>query len=617
VDRHVSERETHQGKTPRTTSLTYRGLSKDTTEEVQKDDSGTLITTKDYTYDAYGHRLSMTNTPNGQPSQTFTYGYNVHDSVSQLIDSNGNATASYGYRPYGDADTGQTQGDTDTKNPTNAYRYGAKRFDSGSGTLDTGARRFGPDTGHFLQQDVFHGALADLALGTDPISQNRYAMAGGNPLSYIEWDGHMALVDGGGGGISVNPSSRDACADMCDSHVTVGASASTNGGSAHKQADNNPLKQLGDWFGGAKKSVEDKAKQAGQWVYDHSSEISAIAGTAAVVTAFIPGVDAISPALFAVSAVTGVMAAHKDMRQGNYGAAALDMLAVIPGGGALGAGIKDARAAVTVGKDLKVLGGVTEAAAKEGGAGKAAGEVCNLFNSFTPNTPVLLASGKKVRIDQVKVGDKVLAQDPKSGRQAAEPVERIIIGRGLKHLVTIATPGGTIVATDAHPFYVREAHDFVTAGQLQSGEQLELSTGDWATIASVQHQDQVLRVYNLSVGQFHTFFFFAGQSSMLVHNCGITADSRALTHVLDRHFEGGRLADLSRKSIFSSGEDLPSLLREAEGTERVQQEGGNFVRTVFAGRAVGAERKTGQMTMFYSVITDTDNSLVTAFPGFP
>jgi hypothetical protein len=328
-------------------------------------------------------------------------------------------------------------------------------------------------------------------------------------------------------------------------------------------------------------------------------------------------VDAISPALFAVSAVTGVMAAHKDMRQGNYGAAALDMLAVIPGGGALGAGIKDARAAVTVGKDLKVLGGVTEAAAKEGGAGKAAGEVCNLFNSFTPNTPVLLASGKKVRIDQVKVGDKVLAQDPKSGRQAAEPVERIIIGRGLKHLVTIATPGGTIVATDAHPFYVREAHDFVTAGQLQSGEQLELSTGDWATIASVQHQDQVLRVYNLSVGQFHTFFFFAGQSSMLVHNCGITADSRALTHVLDRHFEGGRLADLSRKSIFSSGEDLPSLLREAEGTERVQQEGGNFVRTVFAGRAVGAERKTGQMTMFYSVITDTDNSLVTAFPGFP
>jgi RHS repeat-associated protein len=56
----------------------------------------------------------------------------------------------------------------DTKNPTNAYRYGGKRFDSGSGTMDTGARRFGSDTAHFLQQDVFHGALSELALGTDP-----------------------------------------------------------------------------------------------------------------------------------------------------------------------------------------------------------------------------------------------------------------------------------------------------------------------------------------------------------------------------------------------------------------------------------------------------------------
>jgi hypothetical protein len=211
------------------------------------------------------------------------------------------------------------------------------------------------------------------------------------------------------------------------------------------------------------------------------------------------------------------------MRQGNYGAAALDMLAVIPGGGALGAGLKDARAAVTVGKDLKVLGGVSEAAAKEGGAGKALGEACNLFNSFTPDTPVLLASSKRVRIDQVKVGDKVLAQDPKTGRQATEPVERIIIGQGLKHLVTIGVPGERLVATDAHPFYVRQAHDFVTAGQLQAGEQLELSTGTWVTIASVQHKHEMLRVYNLSVGELHTFF--AGDTSVLVHNCGNAAIS--------------------------------------------------------------------------------------------
>jgi hypothetical protein len=131
---------------------------------------------------------------------------------------------------------------------------------------------------------------------------------------------------------------------------------------------------------------------------------------------------------------------------------------------------------------------------------------------------VLLASGKKVRIDQVRVGDKVVAQDPKTGRQAAEPVERIIIGQGLKHLVTIAVPGERLIATDAHPFYVRQTQGFVTAGQLQPGEDLELSTGAWVTIASVEHQDQTLRVYNLSVGELHTFF--AGDRAVLVHNCG-------------------------------------------------------------------------------------------------
>ena len=87
------------------------------------------------------------------------------------------------------------------------YRYTGKRLDSGSGSLDTGARRFAPDSAHFLTPDLYHGALADLALGTDPLSQNRYSLAGGNPLSFIESDGHMAVADwGGGGSTSATPS---------------------------------------------------------------------------------------------------------------------------------------------------------------------------------------------------------------------------------------------------------------------------------------------------------------------------------------------------------------------------------------------------------------------------
>jgi RHS repeat-associated protein len=58
-----------------------------------------------------------------------------------------------------------------------------------------GARRFGPDTGRFLQQDQLEGALGDLGLAADPLTQNRYALAGGNPVSYVEWDGHIPTPD--------------------------------------------------------------------------------------------------------------------------------------------------------------------------------------------------------------------------------------------------------------------------------------------------------------------------------------------------------------------------------------------------------------------------------------
>jgi RHS repeat-associated protein len=142
----------------------------------------------------------MTNTPNGQAATTYSYGYNVHDSVSLLLDPNGNAKSSYGYSAYGDQDTSLSQGDTDKTNPFNAFRYTGKRYDSGSGSMNMGARSFNPGTDSFLQPDIFHGALDNMGLSSDALSQNRYSLAGGNPLSFVESDGHVVLADGGGGG---------------------------------------------------------------------------------------------------------------------------------------------------------------------------------------------------------------------------------------------------------------------------------------------------------------------------------------------------------------------------------------------------------------------------------
>jgi hypothetical protein len=56
----------------------------------------------------------------------------------------------------------------------------------------------------FLQQDVLFSALGDLSLSVDGLTQNRFALAGGNPVSFVEWDGHMVTDDGRGNG-STNP----------------------------------------------------------------------------------------------------------------------------------------------------------------------------------------------------------------------------------------------------------------------------------------------------------------------------------------------------------------------------------------------------------------------------
>jgi RHS repeat-associated protein len=205
-NRQVQESEQHPSFNGDThvTDFSYLGMSKlDVEEQQSSKSSGNLLSVKDFTYDVNGNRLDMTSTPytNGQPGTptTYTYGYDAHGSVSQLVDPNGNTKASYGYTPYGDSDNQLSQGDTDKTTPLNPFRYSAKRLDTGSGTIDMGARRFGPDTSHFLTPDFFFGSLANLSLSTDPVTGNRYDLAGGNPISFKEWDGHMLVGDGGGG----------------------------------------------------------------------------------------------------------------------------------------------------------------------------------------------------------------------------------------------------------------------------------------------------------------------------------------------------------------------------------------------------------------------------------
>jgi RHS repeat-associated protein len=200
LDRTASE--TTGGKT---TDYAYLGLSDQVLDETV---AGQL--TKSYQYSPWGERLSqITHNTDGTASDAY-YGYDSHTDVETLTDSTGQTKATYGYTAYGADDTSEFSGidkpDTadPTKQPYNAYRFNAKRWDASSGTYDMGFRDYDPGLNTFTTRDMYNGALSDMSLAADPLTGNRYAFGGGNPTTNVELDGHMlAPVDGGGG--TANP----------------------------------------------------------------------------------------------------------------------------------------------------------------------------------------------------------------------------------------------------------------------------------------------------------------------------------------------------------------------------------------------------------------------------
>ena len=179
----------------KTTDYRYLGLSQEVlTEEV----AGKL--TKSYQYSPWGQRLSQVKHNENGTTEDAYYGYNSHTDVETLTDGSGNTKATYGYTAYGNDDSSEFTGidKPDAADPTkeeyNSYRYNAKRWDAGSGTYDMGFRDYDPGLNRFTSRDMYNGALADMGLGSDPFTGNRYAFTGGNPISNVEVDGHWFVL---------------------------------------------------------------------------------------------------------------------------------------------------------------------------------------------------------------------------------------------------------------------------------------------------------------------------------------------------------------------------------------------------------------------------------------
>lgn len=152
-----------------------------------------------------------------------------------------------------------------------------------------------------------------------------------------------------------------------------------------------------------------------------------------------------------------------------------------------------------------------------GVATKTAANVCGL-KSFSSDTLVLMADGSKKPIEDIEVGDKVIATDPETGEQSARRVVHVWVHEDT--LTDLKLDDGTaLTTTEDHPFWSVDDQRFEPTDQLANGERVLGADGILVAVDGLDPDTaRVGFAYNLTVEGLHTYR--VGDDAILVHNAG-------------------------------------------------------------------------------------------------
>ncbi|MFI2763455.1 polymorphic toxin-type HINT domain-containing protein, partial [Streptomyces echinatus] len=162
-------------------------------------------------------------------------------------------------------------------------------------------------------------------------------------------------------------------------------------------------------------------------------------------------------------------------------------------------------------------------------------------NSFPGDTRVLMADGTRKAINEVRVGDLVMSEDPTTGLVQPRPVSDTY-RHTTQHLVDITTSGGGVLtSTTGHRIYVK-GQGWTQVSALRAGDRLGASSGPGSSVTALLDRpgSAPRTVYDLTVGGLHTFFVYpqgARTGDVLVHNCtSLRADEGQFgAHSIEEH----------------------------------------------------------------------------------
>lgn len=387
--------------------------------------------------------------------------------------ASGQAVTRRAYKPYG-----ETRGTKPTAWPNKRSYLGVGIDDAATGLTHLGAREYDQNTGRFLSADP----VIDIA---DPLQMNGYAYSGNSPVSHSDPSGLCRR-------------------DICGDGYPVAGDPERRGYTGQRQGDKPcTICNGGTYYPPIVSATVTTTTQ--KYVYQTLNGVCvyAAAGNCAAPASSPLETTRIPDLPCAPGQPDGLCSARNAIFKSAVGSGML--------GGSLGI--------------FSLLGPIGRMSFRGGVKGETtipAGSRC-----FLAGTGVLLADGTTKNIEDVKLGDKVLSTNPRTGKTVAAKVIRLIRTEGKKHLneLSIATKDGIekLTATREHPFWSPSEHSWVLAGQLKPG--MTLRTGRGATVIVTVNRAYTThaRTYNLTIEDLHTYYVLAGTTPVLVHNaCGPT-----------------------------------------------------------------------------------------------
>ncbi|MGY5102962.1 polymorphic toxin-type HINT domain-containing protein [Streptomyces sp. 900105245] len=385
-------------------------------------------------------------------------------------------------KPYG-----ERRGPKPTTWPNKRGYLGVGIDDTATGLTHIGAREYDQRAGRFLSADP----VVDLA---DPLQMNGYAYSNNSPVTHSDPSG-LCMRDICGDGLPVagDPERRGYTGQRKGEHP-----CSFCNGNLNTKYDPAEI------FPGVKVTTTWKKRQ------DFIRIFNRYVNTVASVNGALPG--------YLTDGTTNPEAAAEQL--GYWGVMTCYEMRSCP------AGVLNYFRSMSIGFGERISG-LAGSPFRPGAEtpptpGKGGRVLSDCANCFLAGTDVLMADRSIKDIEDIRVGDKLLATDPKTGETGPRKVTRLIRTGGDKHFdrLSIATPDGIkkLTATYEHPFWSPSEHDWVLARYLKPGMTLRTDEGKTVTVVGNRAFVTHARTYNLTVEGLHTYYVLAGETPVLVHN---------------------------------------------------------------------------------------------------